>query len=130
MKPLVIIGAGGHGREVLDVVEAINGLTPRFDVVGVIADHADHDLLARRGASCLGSLDQLVDGQLPEVPSDAVVVVAVGDPASRLTLAGRLAAAGYGVAPALVHPAATVGADVRLGDGAVLAAGAHVTTNV
>ncbi|MGZ4695383.1 MAG: PglD-related sugar-binding protein, partial [Acidimicrobiales bacterium] len=64
MKPLVIIGAGGHGREVLDVVEAINGLTPRFDVVGVIADHADHDLLARRGASCLGSLDQLVDGQL------------------------------------------------------------------
>jgi sugar O-acyltransferase (sialic acid O-acetyltransferase NeuD family) len=130
VQPLLIIGAGGHGREVLDVVEAINDVTPRFDVVGVIADHADHELLARRGATCLGSLDQLVDGRLPVVPSSAVVVVAVGDPASRLTLARRSAAAGFEAAPALVHPAATVGADVRLGDGVVLAAGAHVTTNV
>jgi len=130
VQPLVIIGAGGHGREVLDVVEAVNHLSSRFDVIGIVADHADDALLARRGSRCLGTLDQLVGGDLAEVPTDAVVVLAVGDPASRLGLAERCAAAGFGVAPALVHPGATVGADVRLGDGAVLAAGAHVTTNV
>jgi len=130
VQPLVIVGAGGHGREVLDVVEAVNHVQPRFDVLGVVADHADPELLARRGAALLGSVDDLVAGGLAGVPADAVVVVAVGDPASRSTLAARMAAAGYGVAPALVHPAATVGADVRLGDGAVLAAGARVTTNV
>jgi len=112
------------------VVEAVNHVQPRFEILGVVADHADRDLLTRRGATLLGSVDDLVGGSITDVPSDAAVVVAVGDPASRLALADRLAAAGYGVAPALVHPAATVGADVRLGDGAVLAAGAHVTTNV
>ena len=112
------------------MVEAVNHVQPRFEILGVVADHADRDLLTRRGATLLGSVDDLVGGSITDVPSDAAVVVAVGDPASRLALADRLAAAGYGVAPALVHPAATVGADVRLGDGAVLAAGAHVTTNV
>ena len=130
MQPLVIIGAGGHGREVLDVVEAINRLDARYDIVGMVADHADHDVLARRGTRLLGSVDHLVDRGLTDVPTDALVVVAIGDPAGRLSLARRITAAGYDFAPALVHPGATVGADVRLGDGAVLAAGAHVTTNV
>jgi sugar O-acyltransferase (sialic acid O-acetyltransferase NeuD family) len=131
VQPLVIIGAGGHGREVLDVVEAVNDVSARYDVLGVVADHADVDLLARRGTTLLGSPDHLVEGALAElVPADAMVVVAVGDPGTRTTLAGRLEGAGWAVAPALVHPSATVGGDVRLGDGAVLAAGARVTTNV
>lgn len=112
------------------MVEAINHVEARFDVLGVVADHADLDLLGRRGATSLGSVDHLVDGVLPDVPSDALVVLAIGDPGTRLALADRISAAGYGVAPALVHPSATVGADVRMGEGAVLAAGARVTTNV
>ena len=130
MQPLVIIGAGGHGREVLDVVEAVNAAAPSFDVLGLVADHADVEVLARRGAVHLGSVDQLLDGALASVPRDAVVVVAVGDPAARRSLADRIGSAGYAFAPPLVHPAASTGTDVRLGDGAVLAAGVRVTTNV
>jgi len=130
VQPLVIIGAGGHGREVLDVAEAINAVSPRFEVLGVVADHADRELLARRGAVHLGSVDALIEGSLADLPLDTVVVLAIGDPATRKALADRLDSTVYGVAPALVHPHATVGADVRLGDGAVLAAGSRVTTNV
>jgi sugar O-acyltransferase (sialic acid O-acetyltransferase NeuD family) len=130
VQPLVIIGAGGHGREVLDVVEAVNVVSPCYEVLGVVADHADVDLLARRGTTLLGSPDHLVEGTLADVPADAMLVVAVGDPGTRTTLADRLEGAGWAIAPALVHPAATVGGDVRLGAGAVLAAGARVTTNV
>jgi sugar O-acyltransferase (sialic acid O-acetyltransferase NeuD family) len=41
----------------------------------------------------------------------------------------RLSAAGFEAA-VLVHPSATVGADVRLGPGTVVCAGARLTTNI
>lgn len=129
----MIVGAGGHGRETLDVVDAINAAHPDdhpFEVLGVVADHADQDLLARRGAIHLGRVDDLLDGRLDSVPAAAVYVLAIGDPRSRRALADRLAETAHRAAPALVHPAATIGADVRLGPGSVVAAGARITTNV
>jgi sugar O-acyltransferase (sialic acid O-acetyltransferase NeuD family) len=133
MEPLVIVGAGGHGRETLDVVEAINDAHPGahpYHVLGVVADYADEALLARRGAAHLGRVDDLVQGLLASVPASAAYVLAIGDPAARQALAERLADSSLRVAPALVHPVATVGADVRLGVGTVVAAGARITTNV
>ena len=64
---LAIVGAGGHGREVLDVVEAIDREAPTYEVVGVVADHADVELLARRGAAHLGSVDDLAAGRIAAV---------------------------------------------------------------
>jgi sugar O-acyltransferase (sialic acid O-acetyltransferase NeuD family) len=129
--PLVVVGAGGHGREVLDVVDArrASGDT-RYEVVGMVADRADADLLVRRGVRHLGVVDELVAGPLPGVPAGTVLVVAIGDPVSRDALVRRLGAAGWAWADALVHPAASIGADVELGEGVVVSAGARVTTNV
>jgi sugar O-acyltransferase (sialic acid O-acetyltransferase NeuD family) len=121
-RPLVIVGAGGHGRETLDVVEAINAVEPRWEVLGFAADDADADLLARRGVPLLGPPSVLAD-------LDAAYVIGVGDGAARRRLDDRLT--GWGRHPAvLVHPLASTGSDVRLGPGVVLAAGARVTTNV
>jgi sugar O-acyltransferase (sialic acid O-acetyltransferase NeuD family) len=138
VQRLAIIGAGGHGREVLDVVEALNQVEPRFEVVGVVADQADADLLARRRVQLLGTVDQLVDGLLhDDVDQDKgplALVLAIGDPVTRAVLAQRVeavaAARSLQWAPALVHPAATVGGDVELGSGVVVAAGGRITTNV
>jgi sugar O-acyltransferase (sialic acid O-acetyltransferase NeuD family) len=135
VERLVVIGAGGHGREVLDVVEALNAVQPRFDVVGVVADVADVDLLARRGATYLGSVDELLEGRLEATAEPVNLVVAIGSAVTRSLLVGRVEAAPALVGrtrwvPALVHPAATVGADVELGDGVVVAAGGRITTNV
>ena len=49
---LVIVGAGGFGREVLDIVEAINATNPMFDFLGFVDDDDSLDLglLRRRGA--------------------------------------------------------------------------------
>ena len=35
---LVILGAGGHAREVLDVIDAINAVKPSFEILGFIVD--------------------------------------------------------------------------------------------
>ena len=38
MQPVVIVGAGGHGREALDIVLAVNELHPTFHVLGFLDD--------------------------------------------------------------------------------------------
>ena len=38
MRELVIVGAGGHGRETLDIVEAINAVKPTWEFAGFVDD--------------------------------------------------------------------------------------------
>ncbi len=123
MIRLVIIGAGGHGREVLDVVEAINGIEPTYHVIGFLSDgDRAHESLGRRSVGIIGNTSRVES-------LDAHYVVAIGDPELRAGIDRRCAGLGLH-SPVLVHPAATVGSDVKLGPGSVLMAGARITTNV
>lgn len=123
-RPLVVVGAGGHGREVLDVIEAMAASGEvRWSFAGFVADdEPEADRLERRGARWLGPVAALAD-------LDADHVLGVGDPATRRRLDEDLASAGRRAAT-LVHPSATIGGDVELGEGVVVAAGARITTNV
>jgi len=125
---LVIVGAGGHGRETLDVVEAVNDHAPatwRFE--GFLANDADTDLLVARGAELIGSSADL-----------AAILAArswsfhlgIGSGDARAQLDRAVPAEHRDAAAVLIHPAATVGSLVRLAPGVFLAAGARVTTNV
>jgi sugar O-acyltransferase (sialic acid O-acetyltransferase NeuD family) len=119
----VIIGAGGHGREVLDVVEAINSITPTYEVLGFLADgDGAHEPLARRTANILGPTSLIESLR-------AHYVVAIGNPKARAEIDGLCMSMGL-VSPVLVHPAASIGSDVHLGPGSVVMAGARITTNV
>jgi sugar O-acyltransferase (sialic acid O-acetyltransferase NeuD family) len=126
---LVVIGAGGFGRETLDVIEAINrsGATVAFEVLGVL-DDAPNDValkrLAARGVSYLGT----ISAWLACRPS-ADYVVGVGDPPTRRRLDEQLSAAGL-YAATLVHPQAIIGSECLFGAGTVICAGVHVSTNV
>jgi len=123
MPDLVIVGAGGHGRELLDVVEAINLSRPSWDFLGFLDDgEPDAELLARRQAEHLGAVELLAE-------IEAAYVLAVGSSDIRARLDAL--ATGFGrVAATLVHPLASVASDVTLAAGVVIAAGARVTTNV
>lgn len=117
--PVVIVGAGGHGRELLDVVEALPGL--RF--VGFVDDAPAHpERLAARGATLLAGLeDPRADG--------ARFLVGIGDPAARARVRERAEA--RGLRPLSVrHPSVTVGAANRIGEGFVAFAQVSVTTNL
>ena len=120
---LVIFGAGGHGRETLDVVEAMNDSgAARWNFLGFLDDNEVHaDRLDRRGA--------LVVDEHELDPGKVRYVIGIGDPATRETIAERMTLAGF-VPATLIHPEASVGGDVRVAEGVVLAAGARVTTNV
>jgi sugar O-acyltransferase (sialic acid O-acetyltransferase NeuD family) len=121
--PLVIIGAGGFGREVLELVRDINAATPTFRFVGFLDDGpVNGGLLDRVGATVLGATSRLAD-------VEARFVVAIGAPGPRRRI-DALARSHGRAAASLVHPWATIGTDVRIGDGAIVAAGARLTTHV
>ena len=125
MSPLVIIGAGGHGREMLDIVEAINARSPAFDFVGFVDDRRDNEpLAAARGAHIVGSV-----ATLREHERGTRYVIGTGDGATRRRIDRQLTEWGLEAAT-LVHPDTTIGAIVTLGPGVVIAAGARITTNV
>lgn len=124
MTPLVVIGAGGFGRECHDIVLAMNDQEPRWEFLGFIDDkEPDLDLLTRRGAKWLGTTADLSDFE------GSSYVVGVGSPADRMGLA--ILAEESGLAPAtLIHPAATFGLDVLIGPGSVVCSHVSVTTNI
>ncbi|MCW4385032.1 acetyltransferase [Salinibacterium sp. SYSU T00001] len=125
-QPLIVIGAGGFGRETLDVIEAINAVAPTFDLLGVIDAHPSEVALQRlhaRGVTFLGTDEAII------LERDAQFVAAIGSPSVRETVTARLVAAGAQPAT-LVHPAAVIGSVPRIGRGSVVCAGAQVSTNV
>ena len=128
-RPLVVIGAGGFGREALDVAEAMNSAsaTPVFDILGVVDDNLTEENRARlhqRGAAYLGTTEDWLASR-PE----ARFVIGVGAPATRRRIDERLRAVGLRAAT-LWHPAATRGSQVTVGEGTIVCAGVRLTNNI
>jgi sugar O-acyltransferase (sialic acid O-acetyltransferase NeuD family) len=122
--PLVVVGAGGHGREVLDVAEAVLAARPgSITLLGVVDDgDGPFALLDQRGVRHRGPVAALRD-------LEATFALGLGDGGQRLALDSVLRE--WGRAPcSLVHPLASVGTEVTLGPGTLLAAGSRITTNV
>ncbi|MBU6217113.1 MAG: hypothetical protein KGR17_10965 [Acidobacteria bacterium] len=77
MKSLVIVGAGGFGRETLDVLRAMDPDESEFAFAGFVAqDEPAAGVLARIDASWLGS-----DEDFLTAPSASHYVIAIADPA-------------------------------------------------
>lgn len=129
---LVVVGAGGFGREVLDVVDAVNAAAdaPVWTVAGVVDDRPTDANLAHlrtRGVPHLGTTADLIDADPASRPTH--YLVGIGNPAVRRTIAERLDGAGL-VPATVVHPSVTVGFDVEVGPGSVLCAGVRITTHI
>lgn len=128
--PLVVAGAGGFGRETLDVVDAVNAASPHpvWDLLGVLDDDLtdlNRARLAARSVPFLGGIDDF----LRTSHGSAAYVVGIGSPRARRLVAGRFDVAGL-TAATLVHPSATRGAVSTLGVGTVVCAGVTISTNV
>lgn len=123
-EPLVVIGAGGHGRETVSLIrEAAAGGSHRWDLLGVVADEEpDRDLLTALNVEWLGPVDTLHE-------LNARFFVAVGNPETRRLLQTQWQARGRHAAT-LVHPSASIGWDVELGPGSYIGAGTVATTHV
>lgn len=125
MRKIVIIGAGGHARDVLDVFEACNVRTPEREVLGFMVETAYYRPGAQvNGYPVLGDFEWLA-----EHAREVELVCAVGDTALRRRLTERALSLG-GRFCTVVHPSALLTPRVTMGEGCVVSAGVIMTSNV
>lgn len=126
---IVVIGAGGFGRETLDVIEALMANGAEIELLGVVdsgPSGTDLERLSDRGVAFLGTDSDW----MPTARGDERIAVAIGSPAVREKVASRWSAAGFTAASPLVHPRAVIGSQSTLGEGVIIASGVQVSTNV
>lgn len=122
--PIFVLGAGGHGRETVEVLLAMQGAgTLLGDVLGVLDD--DVSLYGKRcaGLEILGGLEVLERGGAHRT------VLGVGYPQTKLRIHRRVAGRTRGW-PAAIHPTAVIGRTTRLNDGVLVQAGAVLTAEI
>jgi sugar O-acyltransferase (sialic acid O-acetyltransferase NeuD family) len=125
VRPLLLVGAGGFGREVVEVVRAINGARPAWELLGFLDDAPELQGHEVAGVPVVGTTAAI--GRF----SAAQIVVCSGSPPNyfsrkRLVKQLGLPAARYAT---LIHPAAVVPPAALVGPGTVLLATVVVTTN-
>jgi UDP-N-acetylbacillosamine N-acetyltransferase len=115
-RDIVILGSGGHAAHCVDLLAVLD--------LGPATSCLDDDP-RRHGQMVLGVPVRGMIGDLSNLPEEALVIVAIGDPSVR----GRLMALAQqrGLAlPSLIHPAASVAASARVGAGCIIDAGAVI----
>lgn len=117
---LYIVGAGGVGRESLDVA-----LATGLDVAGFL-DEACDEAAGGTPRACVRDRPVTRPG---DAPATSEFLVGIADPGARRRLARLLCERGLSPAT-LVHPRAIVGPETVVGPGCLVMGGAHVSSSV
>jgi sugar O-acyltransferase (sialic acid O-acetyltransferase NeuD family) len=118
-EPMIIVGAGGHGRET--AFAHLQAAEPD-SFLGFLDDHLRGT--TPEGWPVLGALDAA------PLHANARFHVAVNDPRARRTIVGRLTALGVSRWATVVHPDVRLHGSVQLGEGCSILGGCQVTTNI
>jgi sugar O-acyltransferase (sialic acid O-acetyltransferase NeuD family) len=123
LSPILLVGAGGHARSCIDVIEQEG----RFTVVGLIGTQ-DEIGTTVLGYPVIGGDDDL-DGASREIGTALVTVGQIKTPIPRIRLFEILRANSC-VLPLIVSPRAYVSRHSTLGDGSIVMHGAIVNSGV
>lgn len=122
VRPLIIVGAGGLGREVAWLVEDINKTAPHWELLGFVDDGVIGSTV--EGYSVLGSV-----GSLFLMQPFPWVVVAIANTQTRKNIVTQIQDAAIPVAT-LIHPSVQMSRLVRINAGSIICAGSVLTTNI
>jgi UDP-perosamine 4-acetyltransferase len=121
IKPVIIIGGGGHARVLISTLKTL-----RREIIGIL--HPDLTMAGQliEGIPVLGDDDKVL-----EYPTDEIELVngigSVSSTEKRKSIYTSFKHNGYSFAR-VIHPAATIAGDVRLMEGVQIMAGAVLQT--
>lgn len=123
MKDIVIIGAGGVGREVSLIIEQINSLKPTWNILGFIDDNPNN-------------LGKIIDGQkvigdskyLMTLSEETYVVIAIANYKVKKTFVEKLG--GCFKFATIIHPRVLVHDFMTVGEGTIIYEGVILTTDI
>ena len=124
MKKIIIIGAGGFGREVKMLIDQINNSKPQYEFVGYYDDGIEKRTLIN-GFPVLGSVS---DVNL--IKEKTYVALGLGNPIYKKKVIKQLNNTNI-IFETLIHPSVLIGSDkVQFGRGVVICAGSIITCNI
>ncbi|WP_187264376.1 acetyltransferase [Pontibacter beigongshangensis] len=127
MKDIVIIGAGGLGRELLMLLHQLNEVSAQWNILGF---YDDNTALAGTYINNLPYLGTVKD--LEKVQQELSVALGIGSPQVKQQLVARLQPLQNLTFPVLVHPSVSIKPYqfIHLGEGTVIGQGVVLTANI
>lgn len=113
MKDIIIVGAGGFGREAVDIINAINKVEMTWRIKGFI----DDNLHALDNIRCKYSIIGTISEWTPS--EDETFVMGVASPTTKEKIATKLLERGAKFTT-LIHPGAQISEEAIIGSGSVI----------
>ena len=125
MEKIVIVGAGGFGREVKMLIDQINSVSHIYDFLGFYDDGHEKKTVINYN-KVLGSIEDLV-----KINAKINVVIAIGLPNVKRIIVEKLKTNSNIIFPTLIHPSVLIGHEfVSIGKGCIICAGNIITCNI
>ena len=123
MNDIIIIGAGSFGKEVAWLIEDINKLDPKWNLLGYIDDDLNLKDTVINGHKVLGGLGLL------DKFGEVSVAFGLGSPKSKSVIFNKIADNNISF-PNLIHPSVIIAPYVSMGIGNIICANNIISVNV
>ena len=123
MKNIVIIGAGGVGREVSLIIQQINELEQTWNLLGFIDDNTDNWGKVINGYSVIGGIDSL-----EFLSNDTYIVIAIANYEVKKKIVNKVN--NKFKFATIVHPKVWIHDYMTVGEGTIIYEGAILTANI
>lgn len=122
MKKIIIIGASGFGRELVQWIEDINNITPEWEILGFIDDNKEALDCYKCDYKIIGSIKDW------EPKEDEYFACALAFPAVKKKVVTLLKDKG-GKFATLIHPTALINKYAEIGEGVIITPRSNVNAN-
>lgn len=122
MKDIVIIGAGGIGREVAWIIEEINEVNPTWNILGFVDENSEIWGKELNGYKVLGGLDIL-----DKLESKPEVIVAIANCGVKKDIVAKLNNK-FNFAT-IIYPTVKISKYIEIGQGTIIYPGVILTVN-
>ena len=123
MKNIIIIGAGGVGREVSLIIEKINKLKATWNLIGFIDDNINSWNRIINGYQIIGGMDLL-----ETLPLDTYVVIAIANYNVKKKIVNKIN--NKFKFATIIHPKVYIHNYMNIGEGTIIYEGAIITANI
>jgi sugar O-acyltransferase (sialic acid O-acetyltransferase NeuD family) len=125
VKPIVIYGAGGFGREVLNLLRDINQVQPEWEILGFVEDNPELWGKIINDVPIVGGVSWLANGD-----ETLYIAIGIGSPSAKFRVIEKLKQIENLAFPSLIHPSAIMSSYVEIGKGVVITAGNILTNQI
>ncbi len=125
LKDIVIIGAGGVGREIALIIEDINEVNKEWNLLGFIDDNTQIQGSNINGYDVLGNLEFLENHN-----KEVYVVCAIANYNIKKTIIEKLKKSENIKYATLIHPTTNINDTVEIGEGCIVYQNVVLTANI